>query len=131
ELPELPELLLEHASAVHESLQAPLQAGPPEEPEERVHGVETLLHLRGLLHHRPALLSEALHFLGDGVEPTLALRERGLVELGALPLLPLQLELLRELLEALRAHAPEMAQLEVNHGVRGGERVGEQALEAL
>ena len=65
----------------------------------------------------------------DRLEPPLPLRDLGVLELRSLALLALRLQLAAELLEALRADAPQMAQLEIDHRVGGGQRVRQQALE--
>ena len=59
------------------------------------------------------------------------LADLGFVQQRALALLALQLQLLAELLEPLRADPPEMAELEVDHRIRGGQRIGQQPLETL
>ncbi len=65
----------------------------------------------------------------DRVEPPLPLGHLGVLELRALALLALRLQLAAELLEALRADAPQMAQLEVDHRVGRRQRVRQQPLE--
>ena len=75
------------------------------------------------------LLDEVPKLFGDRVEPPFALRDLRLVDLRSLAFLALQLQLLAELLEPLRADPPEMTQLEVDHGIGRGERVSQQSLE--
>src|SRR5690606_11478714 len=109
----------------------PFEPRPPNESQHEVRACEALLEPRLLVRNPRALVLELGELRGDRVEPTSALRERGLAERRALPLLPLHLEVAHELLEPLRARIPEMSELEVDHRIRGRDGIGQQPLETF
>src|SRR5690606_33801626 len=131
ELLELGYALVEHLQAVREPGEAPLETRAAEESQEAVHRADGLTEPLALFRYGFALLGETLALLLDGAEAPLSLGELRLVQLRTLAPLALQLELLRELLEPLDADSPQMAQLEIHHRIGGGERIGQQPLEAL
>jgi hypothetical protein len=88
-------------------------------------GLELLLERSRFVGNRSPLVDEARELFLDRVETAVTLRDRRFLDLRALALLAHGLQLLTELLEALRADPPEVPQLEVDHRVRGGQRIGE------
>ncbi len=106
-------------------------SGSAKKADQLVHLLELLLAPSDLVDHGLALVDETAELLVDSVEASIALGRFRFVQGCALALFPLQLQLLTELLEPLRAHAPQMAELEVNHGVRSGQGIDQEPLESL
>src|SRR5690606_31314500 len=105
---ELVDALGEDRTPLLELSDAALQPGPPHEPQHEVRAGQALLEPLLLLGEPRALVLELGELRRDRIQSASALRERGIPQVSTFPLLPLQLEIARELVEPLGRRAPQM-----------------------